>query len=280
MSQAGMRAVQKDSTPQKAEIVAVSGGKGGIGKTFFSVNLAVELRSRGYKVLVFDADINLSNVNLLLHIDENKPFRDFIAKKIPIQALIQKGVGGVDAIYVGDDLDRIIELDDDQYRTILEGLATIEDEYDFIIVDTGAGLNDFNTKLMLLADKTVLLANPESTSVVDVYRVVKIVAGRVPGIGFYLVVNKAPSAEGAFRIFSSLSQTITRNGIKTKFKFLGYVLNDGKRVFESIQKRTPLLVLHSAGNLNECFRMVTDSFLEGQNRRRRFRFFHSLFGRN
>lgn len=280
MSQTKKPEVRRESQADKAQIVAVSGGKGGIGKTFFSVNLAVELRSRGYKVLVFDADVNLSNVSILLHIDETKPFMGLIEKKTPIDTLIQRGVGGVDAIYVGDDLDRILELDDEQYKTILQGLAEIESQYDFIIIDTSAGLDEFNAKLMVLADRIILLANPEATSVVDVYRVVKVMAGRVPGIRFELVVNKAGSAEGAARLYSTLAETISQNNIRTHLDFLGYVLEDGKRVYESIQKRTPLLILHSSGNLNECFKLLSDSFLKGQQRRRRFRFFYNLFGRS
>ena len=279
MSQTSALTGQGRAETDKAQIVAISGGKGGTGKTFFAVNLAVELRARGYKVLVFDADINLSNVSILLHIDESRPFMDFVHREAPIDALIQKGVGGVDAIYVSDSLDHVLDLTDEQYETLLQGLAGVESEYDYIIVDTSAGLDDLNTKLMVLADRIVLVANPEATSVVDVYRVIKIMASRVPGIRFDLVINKAVTAESAAALFANLCGTASQNKIQTHLEFLGYIPEDGKRVLESIQKRTPILVLHQTGRLNECFGLIVDTLLRGQQRRRRFRFFYNLFGR-
>jgi flagellar biosynthesis protein FlhG len=264
---------------EKAQFVTVSGGKGGIGKTFFSVNLAVELKNRGYKVLLFDADINLANVNILLHIDENNRFQDFIDGNIALPALIQKGVGGVDAIYVGDDLDQILEVDERQYSTLLEGLTQIENKYDFIIIDTGAGLNALNMKLMILADRNILLANPEATALVDLYRVIKIMAKKLPEIRYEVVVNKTASADSAARIYSNISETVTRFRLNASLSFLGYILEDGKRVFESIQKRIPLLILHDTGKIQECFRLVTDAFLKGEKLRRRFYFFYNLLRR-
>jgi flagellar biosynthesis protein FlhG len=273
----------KDLVPfrqqERAQIITVSGGKGGIGKTFFAVNFAVELKNRGYKVLIFDADINMANVNILLHIDENKKFQNFINNSISQEQLIKKGVGGVDAIYVGDDLTKILDIADDEYNKIISGLAKIEKDYDYIIIDTEAGLSKLNMKFMLLSDRVILLTNPEITALVDLYRVIKIMSLQKPGISLDIVVNKTPGAENAANVYQNIVETVSQFHLKTSLAFLGFILDDPKRVLESIQKRTPLLILNSSGSIRQCFQLLTTAFLKNAERKRRFQFFYSLLGR-
>ena len=275
--------MNKDLIPyrqqERAKIITVSGGKGGIGKTFFSVNFAVELKNRGYRVLIFDADINMANVNILLHIDENRKFQNFIDNNISLEQLIQKGVGGVDAIYVGDDLMKILDITDDGYNKIISGLTKIETDYDYIIVDTEAGLSKLNMKFMFLSDSVILLTNPELTALMDLYRVIKIMSLQKPGISFDIVINKTPGAENAAKTYQNIIQTVSQFHLKTSLSFLGYILNDPKRVLESIQKRTPLLILTSSGSISQCFQLLTTAFLNKAGRKRKFQFFHSLLGR-
>lgn len=267
------------SSRKKAQIVTVSGGKGGIGKTFFAVNFGVELKNRGYKVLIFDADLNLSNVNLLLNIDETKNFEDFLQNKIPINDLIQRGVGGVDAVYVGNDLQSILSIQDEEMSMITQGLAKIEDDYDYILIDTQAGLNELNLKLLIHSDRNILITNPEITALVDLYKVVKITARKKAGLHFEVIVNRASSAENAANIFKKISQTVSQFGIKSSLSFLGFILDDPQRVVESIQKRVPIVVLHQSGRINQCLRLIADSFLRNTRPKKRLPFLYGLLER-
>lgn len=262
-----------------AQIVTISGGKGGVGKTFFSVNFAIELKNRGYNVLIFDADINLSNVNLLLHIDESNRFEDYLNGNAAIEDVIQKGVVGVDVLYVGEDLDKILKLNDAQLNMLIQGLKELEKKYDFIIIDSQAGINELNLKMLANSDRIIMIANPEITSLVDMYRVIKIASLNKPNIQFEIVVNKASRADSAARIFKKVSETISMFKVKTSVLFLGYILDDSKRVFESIQKRVPFLVLHENSNIAECFKIVANSFLRNKKPRKKISFFASLIGR-
>jgi len=263
----------------KAQVIAVSGGKGGTGKTFFSVNFAVELVSLGFKVLIFDADINLSNVNLLMHIDGNKSFKDFLQKNILIESVIQKGVGGVDVLYTGDDIQKVFDIQDDEFKTIIDGLANIESLYDFIIIDTGAGLNEQNLRFMLNSDRIILIANPDITSIIDIYKVIKASASRSRGLNFEIVVNKSSGGEGALQIFEKIAGTIAQFNLNTAVTFLGYIFDDARRVLESIQKRTPIVILHNMGNIKQCFDIIANSFLKKARLKKRIPFIHKLIGR-
>jgi flagellar biosynthesis protein FlhG len=261
---------------KRAQIVTVSGGKGGIGKTFFAVNFGVELKNRGFKVLIFDADINLSNVNLFLNIDENKDFEDFLQNRVPIGDIIQKGVGGVDVLYVGNNLNSILTLEKKDFNTITGGLVQVENDYDFIIIDTQAGLTELNLNLLLLSDRNILITNPEITALVDLYKVIKVAADKKSGLYFEIVINRSYGAGSAARIYEKISQTVSQFGIRTSLSFLGFITDDSRRVVESIQKRIPIVILHQSGSINECLRMIANSFLRNVRPRRKFPFFYGL----
>ena len=219
-------AVQVIGSPR---IVSVSGGKGGVGKTFFSVNFATELQSRGYKVLIFDGDIDLSNVNLLLHIDENNRFRDFMDKKIGIDQLVRKGVGGVDVIYAGDDFQDNFTFSEDELRYFAGELQKVERNYDFIVIDTQAGMSEMNRRLIENSEAVVMVANQEITSLVDLYKTIKLLSARKTGLSFQVVVNKSPNPERAAQIYQGVRDTLHANGVRISLGFLGYVLNDPGR---------------------------------------------------
>ena len=266
----------KKNTLAKSQVIAVSGGKGGIGKTFFSVNFAVELASFGNKVLIFDADINLSNVHLLLHIDENKNFKDFIDGQIKIEDVIQKGVGGVDVLYVGDELNHIYHLKEDEISRIYSDLVNLESYYDYIIVDTQAGLNELNVSLLSLADRIILITNPEITAIVDLYKTIKVVSLKAPGIQFEIVVNKCVSAQSGMDVFQKIENTVSQFRVRSKLFLLGFILADHERVLESIQKRVPIVLLHKNGNVKGCFKLVIDAFLKKEKKRKKISFLQNL----
>ena len=193
--------------------------------------------------------------------------------------VIKKGVGGVDVFYAGNDLESVFQVRDQEFETIAGGLDEIEMDYDYIIIDTQAGLNEMNVRLMLYSDRNILLTNPEITALVDLYKVIKIVAQRKHGMNFEVVINKSISAESAANIFNKITHTVSQFHIKSSLSFLGYIVDDSKRVFESIQKRIPIVLLHERGNIRECFKMITNSFLRNMKPRRRLPFFYGLLGR-
>ena len=264
---------------QGAKVITVSGSKGGIGKTFFAVNFAVALKNRGFQVLVFDADINMSNVNLFLNMDEKSSFSDFLDSRVEIRDTIQKGVGGVDAICAGSDFETILTVGEGELERIREGLGQIESDYDYIIIDTQAGLNALTLGLILSSDRNILVTNPEITALVDLYKVIKLVSGKKRGTQFEIVVNRSGGPQEAARVFQKISQTVAQFGIKTTLTFLGYIVEDSRRVIESIQKRTPIVLLHESGSVNECFRLITNVFLKDIRTKKRRPFFYGLLGR-
>ena len=263
----------------RAEVITVSGGKGGVGKTFFSVNFAIELSRRGYKVLIFDGDINLSNVNILLHIYDLSNFGEFINGEVPLDEVILKGVGGVDVIYAGEDIDFLLNIDEETIDKISEGIEVLEEKYDFIIVDTQAGINRFNINLITGADRVIMIANQEITSLVDLYRIIKVISTQKSGLTYGIVINRVSKADVAAMIYQKITDTILRFKIRSNLNFLGFILDEPKRVLESIQKQIPFVILHENNPVSECFKIIVNNFLRNRRQKRSVSFLSMLLGK-
>jgi flagellar biosynthesis protein FlhG len=263
----------------RAQIITIGGGKGGIGKTFLSTNLGVALQSRGYRVLVFDADINFSNVHLLLNVDFNRSFDEFLKGNIPITEVIQKGVGGVDILYAGEDFETSFSLAGDAFETITGSLTQIEDKYDFIVVDTQAGLTELNQKLLHLSDRNILITTPELTALVDLYKVIKTASKDKSRMYFDIVINRVANVEHATRVYKKISEAVAQFGIKSSLSLLGFIVEDQKRIVESIQKRIPIIILHEKGSIAECIRIIAQSLLGRAGKARKIPFFFRLLER-
>jgi len=196
-----------------------------------------------------------------------------------MQEVIQKGVGGIDVVYAGNDFETILTLGEEQLERIREGLGQIESDYDYIVIDTQAGLNRLNLGLILSSDRNIVVTNPEITALVDLYKVIKLASQKKRGLLFEIVVNKTSGPQEAARVYQKISQTVSQFGIKSGLTFLGYIVEDSKRVIESIQKRVPIVVLHESGVIRECFRLITNLFLKDAQKKRRRGFLYGLIGR-
>ena len=263
----------------KAQIITIGGGKGGIGKTFLSTNLGVALQSRGYRVLIFDADINFSNVHLLLNVDFNRSFDEFLKGNIPITEVIQKGVGGVDILYAGEDFETSFSLAGDAFEAITSSLTQIEDKYDFIVVDTQAGLTELNQKLLHLSDRNILITTSELTALVDLYKVIKTASKDKSGMHFDIVINRVANLEHATRVYRKISEAVAQFGIKSSLSLLGFIVEDQKRIVESIQKRIPIILLHEKGSIAECIRIIAQALLGRAGKAKKIPFFFRLLER-
>ena len=267
------------STPRilrRARIITVSGGKGGVGKSFFAVNFAAALSLAGNKVLIFDADVNLSNVHLMTHINSNTRFDQFLKGEKKLKEIIEKGVGGIDVIYTGNDLGHLIKLDQNEINLLHKSLFGLEMSYDYIIIDTAAGLDELNINLMLLADTVIMVTTPVITAMTDLYRVIKIVSERSPGKIFDIVINQVKEAGEAADTFRKIAAVISKFKINSVPNSLGFILDRKDKVNNSIQKRVPILILDGNDDISACFKLIMKSYLKRVFRPGKYSFFNKL----
>ena len=237
------------ATPARlARTVAITSGKGGVGKTFFSANLAAALARQGLKVLVLDADLGLANLDVVLNLYPKITLHDVFTGKAQLEEAILPAPGGFSVLLAGSGLveySRLTPEVRDQLVTIFEA---VKPRFDVILIDTGAGISDVVLYAVSMAHEVIVLATPEPTSMTDAYATIKVLATQQSREHLHLVVNQVARAGDGRTICNQLQQVVERfvqngNGVSPKLGFLGDVPQDNS-VREAVQKRQLVLELH------------------------------------
>ena len=220
-------------------VYSVVSGKGGVGKTNFSVNLAIKLFQQGKKVLIMDADIGMSNVNIVLGVEVKHDLFYALHSGGKFEDVIVKSSYGPDLLSGGAEFFYLESLDYQSQQNILKELKLLE-EYDIVIIDNGAGISKQSLAFTILADEIILITTPEPTAITDAYRVLKMISLYKLKNRVKLVVNQAQDKLAADESFEKLSKT-SSEFLKLDLQSLGYIYSD-IRVNKSIMDQEPLVI--------------------------------------
>ena len=150
-------------------VIAVTSGKGGVGKTSLSVNLAIQFSKKGKRVVIIDADFGLANVEIMLGIRPRYTMSDLIHNDMSIDEIITEGPMGIGFISGGSGVQDMVNLDKEQLRILIGKLVRLDTLADIVIVDTGAGISDSVLEFVLSSPEVLIVATPEPTSITDAY---------------------------------------------------------------------------------------------------------------
>ncbi len=177
--------------PKRAHRIAVISGKGGVGKSVITANLAASLSSAGRRILVFDADLGLASLDVILGIDPQFTIYDALHRNVPLDEVLVSTSKGFDLLPAGSGLPEGALLTDILSENIESILTSLENRYDAILFDAGAGIGDIVLFFANLADEILLVVTPEPTSLMDAYATIKILHQTYGRTEFLLVVNQA-----------------------------------------------------------------------------------------
>lgn len=175
---------------KRARVLAVTSGKGGVGKTFLSANLAAALAARGQRVLVLDADLGLANLDVVLNLFPKVTLHDVFTGKVTLDEAILPAPGNFSVLLAGSGLVEYSRLTPEVREQLLRIIETVAPRYDHILVDTGAGISDVVLYAVSLADDVLVVATPEPTSMTDAYATIKVLATQQKRREIMLVVNQ------------------------------------------------------------------------------------------
>ena len=221
------------------KIYSILSGKGGVGKTNFAVNLAIKLQQMGKRVLILDADIGMSNANIILGVEIKYSIFDLLQGQKKLANIIIKTPYGVDLISGGSELSLLENMDDENQQDILKELATLE-IYDVLIIDNGAGLTKQSLTFSILSDEIILVTTPEPTAITDAYRILKTISQNNIKDNVKLVVNQIREISNGDETYKKLLMTSERF-LHLKLEKLGYIFND-IRVNKSIMDQNPIIL--------------------------------------
>ena len=235
-------------------VVSVSSGKGGVGKSFFSVNLAVALSRNNIRTLVIDADFGLANVDVMLGVSSKYNLSHFLSGEKKLSEIIQLGHHGVHFISGGSGIRDLLEMSEEQVNKLLESMTKIDMQFDFIIIDTGAGVNKNVMKMALAASESIIITSTEPTAILDAYAFVKMVYKQNSALPIHIVVNKYENEKEAKRVLDGFLDFVGRN-LGKNLNPLGLVMYD-QAVTHSIKRQIPIVVGSMSGEVSKQIEQI------------------------
>jgi flagellar biosynthesis protein FlhG len=232
-------------TGKGARITAVTSGKGGVGKTFVTANLAAALARRGERVLVLDADLGLANLDVVLNLYSRLTLHDVFTGRTPLDDAILPAPGGFSVLLAGSGLVEYSRMTPEVRDKLLEVIGRVRPRYDHVLLDTGAGISDVVLFTVSLADEVLIVATPEPTSLADAYATLKVLASTQSARPMRLLVNQTQKSGEGRAVRSQLQQVLDRfvNANlpqPVKLDHIGDVPQD-TAVRETVQRRQLLL---------------------------------------
>ncbi len=221
-----------------SRIITVTSGKGGVGKTNISVNVALYLARQGYRTCLFDADMGLANVDILMGLYPEYTLEDVFLNHKSMEEIIIKDPSGIDIIPGGSGVQKLADPDPDDVDRLIKSLSKLG-EYDYFIFDTSAGISPSVVAFCMASPEVILVINPEPTSLTDAYSLLKVLCMNNFSGTAMLVINQCMSMEIADKLYSKFKEVVNKY-LKIEVLPLGTIPPD-RRIVTAVKEQKPLM---------------------------------------
>ena len=235
----------------KARVIAITSGKGGVGKTSIVGNLGYAFTKLGKKVLILDADMGLGNLDVLLGLAPKYNLSHVIKREKAIDEILIEGPGKMKILPASSGIQELTNLTKDQKLQILSQLDLLIDSVDVLFIDTAAGISSNVMDFNATAQEVVVVVSPEPTSITDAYALMKVLSLKYSGKACKLVVNMVSRPEEGREVFRQL-QLVTDRFLDINIEYLGYVLFDGK-VTKGVKSQKIVSEIYPDSLASRCF---------------------------
>jgi len=236
-------------------VIAITSGKGGVGKSNISVNLGIALSQQGHKVCLFDADINLANTNILLGLTPSLTLHDFLSEKLDINEILASGPEGMQIVPAATGIADYTSLDKPKQTHLLSALQDLEQDFDYLFIDTAAGIDETLINFLLAAPYTIITITPEPTSLTDAFSLLKVLKRRGINQPVFVIVNMASRRSVAHNAYRRFNGAVTKY-LKMRLRYLGYIMSD-IRVSESVHEQQAVLMRYPQTRASRCILDIT-----------------------
>jgi flagellar biosynthesis protein FlhG len=239
---------------RKRRCLAITGGKGGVGKSNLTVNLGLELGSLGNRVGLLDADFGLANIDLLCGVSPKHHLGHVIAGLRELDEITVPLSDNVNLIPGGSGIEELANLSLASRPYIFEQVRQMESSLDFMLIDTAAGIAENVTGVLVSASEIIIVVTPEPSSIVDAYATIKVVLRQSPGKPISIVVNNIVGIGDAEQVFQSISAAV-RGFLDHNVEFLGMIPRDS-HVHHAIREQTPVVQYAPDSPASRAIRLI------------------------
>ena len=240
-------------------VIAITSGKGGVGKTHLTVNLALTFAQQGRRVLVVDGDVGLANVDILLDETPKHTLEDVLKGERQIEDVLVRSSHGITVLPGTSGVSEMCELSPDDRMRLLQSVDGLEEEFDTVLIDTAAGIGSNARFFAGAAQEVLVVATPEPTSLADAYAMIKVLNRRCGMDRIGLVINQASSEREAREVFMRLSD-LTSRFLPVVLSFAGQIPMD-PHVRESVMIQRPVVVAYPAAPSSVAIAELADALL-------------------
>lgn len=236
----------QNQQPHVARVLTVTSGKGGVGKSSLSVNLAVQFSRLGKKVVVLDADFGLANVEVMFGVRPKYSLADLMFRGRSVEEVITMGPENIGFISGGSGIREMTNLDGDQVRALVQMLYELDQIADVVLIDTGAGISDIVLELVASSNEILLVATPEPTSITDAYALLKTLHRRDDFRGnevhIKMIANRTASYKQGKELFDKLGVVVNKF-LDIQLEFMGVIPQD-IYLQKAVMKQKPLSIAY------------------------------------
>ncbi|MGE3261752.1 MAG: MinD/ParA family protein [Bacteriovoracia bacterium] len=267
------------SESPRMRVISVTSGKGGVGKSSVVANLALSIAARGQKVLLLDGDFGLANLDIMLDVRSKGTIHDVLHGGRDPLDILARVCPNVDVLPASSGVLEMTSLGIEDKSRLLEILQSLENHYDYLLIDTGAGISDDVTWLNSSASEIIVVATPEPTSITDAYALIKVLNQKHKIKDFQLLVNQSRSEAEALRVYQQIT-AVSDRFLNVAIDYLGHVLWDDMWT-HAVRQRKPIVSAYPTSNAAKNFERLADTFakpLERTVASGNVQFFRALLG--
>lgn len=236
------------------QVIAVTGGKGGVGKTSVSVNLSLALADLGRRVMLLDADLGLANVDVMLGLTPKRNLADVIEGECELRDVIIQGPGGIRIVPASSGAANMVRLTSQQHAGLIQAFSDISDSIDVLIIDTAAGIGDGVVSFVRAAQEVLLVVTDEPTSITDAYALVKLL-NRDYGLSrFRVLANMTQTPEEGRNLYTKLTK-VTERFLDVALQYVGAIPAD-ELVRKAVQKQRAVYEAYPRSKCAQAYRAV------------------------
>lgn len=248
-----------------AKTISIVSGKGGVGKSNTAVNFALELLKRDKKVLVFDLDIGMGNIDILIGNDSKYSIANLFADFIPIRDMIELGPHNLSYVAGGSSLNELIQLDDKNLQYFYAQFEDVSSDYDYILFDLGAGASDATMSFILSSDESIVITTPEPTAITDAYSMIKHMVHYQASLPISLILNRCQTTREGKQAIDKFTRVV-QHFLEKDIATLG-MLPEDRIVSRAVIKQTPYTILNKDAAVSIAMSQIVDNYLKEENSR-------------